>query len=111
MLRTVALACTHGTPVLGVNLGRLGYLTEVEPDGLEPALERFLSGQYTVKERVTLAVSGPGDLVVRVRATSHWAVHPGGCAASTHDGWTVLRDLPIGSVTLTQSFAGTPCPD
>ncbi len=45
MLRTVALACTHGTPVLGVNLGRLGYLTEVEPDGLEPALERFLSGR------------------------------------------------------------------
>jgi NAD+ kinase len=57
MLRTVALACTHGTPVLGVNLGRLGYLTEVEPDGLEPALERFLSGQYTVEERVTLEVS------------------------------------------------------
>lgn len=57
MLRTVALACTHGTPVLGVNLGRLGYLTEVEPDGLEPALERFLSGQYTVEERVTLEVA------------------------------------------------------
>ncbi len=57
MLRTVALACTHGTPVLGVNLGRLGYLTEVEPDGLEGALERFLSGQYTVEERVTLEVA------------------------------------------------------
>ena len=57
MLRTVALSCTYGTPVLGVNLGRLGYITEVEPDGLEAALERFLSGQYTVEERVTLEVS------------------------------------------------------
>ncbi|HEY5025252.1 MAG TPA: NAD(+)/NADH kinase [Acidimicrobiales bacterium] len=64
MLRTVALACSHATPVLGVNLGRLGYLTEVEPDGLHHALERFLSGNYTVEERTTLEViverGGPG---------------------------------------------------
>src|ERR1700686_911540 len=52
MLRTVALASSHGTPVLGVNLGRLGYLTEVEPEGLEHALERFLSGDYGVEERI-----------------------------------------------------------
>jgi len=57
MLRTVALACTHGTLVLGVNLGRLGYLTEIEPDGLEHALERFLAGDYAVEERITLEVS------------------------------------------------------
>src|SRR5579863_10341767 len=57
MLRTVALACRHGTPVLGVNLGRLGYLTEVEPDGLEHALERFLAGDYGVEQRITLEVT------------------------------------------------------
>ena len=50
------------------------------------------------------------DLVLRVRATSHWAVQPGGCADSTDDGWTLLHGLPTGSVTLTQSLAGTPCP-
>jgi NAD+ kinase len=57
MLRTVALACRYGTPVLGVNFGRLGYLTEVEPDGLTPALERFLSGAYGVEERITLEIA------------------------------------------------------
>lgn len=57
MLRTVALACTHGVPVLGVNLGRLGYLTEIEPEGLEQALERFLAGDYGVQERITLDVA------------------------------------------------------
>jgi NAD+ kinase len=57
MLRTVALATAHGTPVLGVNFGRLGYLTEIEPDGLEHALERFLSGDFGVEERVTLEVT------------------------------------------------------
>jgi NAD+ kinase len=57
MLRAVNLAWAAGVPVLGVNLGRLGYLTEVEPAGLEAALERFLSGHYTVEERMMLDVS------------------------------------------------------
>ncbi|HEV7524306.1 MAG TPA: hypothetical protein VGP92_05035 [Acidimicrobiia bacterium] len=61
-------------------------------------------------DRVTLEVTGATDLVLRVRATSHWAVNPGGCATATNDGWTRLRNLPAGTVTLTQSLAGTPCP-
>ena len=56
MLRTVNLAWQSGVPVLGVNLGRLGYLTEVEPAGLQAALRRFLSGQYAVEERMMLEV-------------------------------------------------------
>jgi NAD+ kinase len=57
MLRTIALASAHATLVLGVNLGRLGYLTEVEPAGFEGALERFLAGDYAVEERMTLEAS------------------------------------------------------
>lgn len=56
MLRTVDVASTVGVPVLGVNLGRLGYLTEVEPAGLDDALRRFLAGDYAVDERMTLQV-------------------------------------------------------
>ena len=56
MLRTVAMAVGRGVPVLGVNLGRLGYLTEVEPPALERALDRLVSGDYTVEERMTLEV-------------------------------------------------------
>ena len=48
-------------------------------------------------DRLTLNVTGTDDVVVRVHATRHWAVHPGGCAASTDDGWTVLRNLPLGN--------------
>jgi NAD+ kinase len=44
-------AVQYGTPILGVNLGRLGLLTEVEPKGLEPGLERFLRGEYRSEER------------------------------------------------------------
>lgn len=57
MLRTVSATSGTGVPVLGVNLGRLGYLTEIEPSGLEKALERFLAGDYAVEERMTMEVA------------------------------------------------------
>ena len=53
MLRTVALVCPIGVPVLGVNLGHLGFLTTVEPDGLDEALRRFIAGDYQVEARMT----------------------------------------------------------
>ncbi|MEI7886323.1 MAG: NAD(+)/NADH kinase [Actinomycetes bacterium] len=56
MLRSVELAAREGVPVLGVNLGQLGYLTEVEPAGLRMALKRFLSGSYTLEERLRIQV-------------------------------------------------------
>ena len=45
MLRTVDLVYDAGVPVLGVNVGQLGYLTEVEPDDLDAALERLARGR------------------------------------------------------------------
>jgi NAD+ kinase len=57
MLRAVDLVCGAGVPVLGVNVGHLGYLTEVDPEDLRPALERFLAGQYSVETRMTLSVT------------------------------------------------------
>jgi NAD+ kinase len=66
MLHTVALAAPFDVPVVGVNLGQLGYLTEVDPDGLDDALRRFLSGDHRIEERMLLSVvveradGGPG---------------------------------------------------
>jgi len=57
MLRTVDFVNPAGVPVLGVNLGHLGYLTAVEPEGLRDALQRFLAGDYQVEARMTLDVS------------------------------------------------------
>lgn len=54
MLRAVDLAAPEDVPVLGVNLGQLGYLTEVEPSGVRMALKRFLAGSYTLEERMRL---------------------------------------------------------
>lgn len=41
-------------PIIGVNLGTLGYMTEIEPSGLEEALERLIKGDYTQESRMML---------------------------------------------------------
>jgi NAD+ kinase len=50
------LAAPRGIPVLGVNLGRLGFLTELESDQLEDGFGRFFGGAYRIEERTMLQV-------------------------------------------------------
>lgn len=57
MLRTVELVAGEGVPIIGVNVGQMGYLTDIEPGGTRAALERFLAGQRTIEERMLLTVS------------------------------------------------------
>jgi NAD+ kinase len=44
-------------PIMGVNLGSLGFLTEISLDGLYPALAAYLQGDFRVSERMMLNVS------------------------------------------------------
>jgi NAD+ kinase len=57
MLRAVDMAYEAGVPVLGVNVGQMGYLTEVEPSEFESALERLVAGDYEVAERMVLEIT------------------------------------------------------
>ncbi len=57
MLRTVDAVHGDGAAVLGVNVGQMGYLSEVEPEDLDGALARLLDGDYMVDERVMLEVT------------------------------------------------------
>lgn len=61
MLRTVDIVSQEGIPVLGVNMGHLGYLTAVEPESLRSALSSFLAGDYQIESRMTLDVSMTDD--------------------------------------------------
>jgi NAD+ kinase len=57
MLRSVRLVAPNEVDVLGVNIGHLGYLTEVEPDALESALERYFAGDHSIETRMLLSVA------------------------------------------------------
>ncbi|MEM1118235.1 MAG: NAD(+)/NADH kinase [Bacteroidota bacterium] len=58
MLRAARHA--HGTPLLGVNIGRLGFLTKVEVADVEAAIAAIEAGRSGVEERMTLAASVDG---------------------------------------------------
>lgn len=60
MLRTVDLVYEAGVPVLGVNLGQLGFLTEVDPAEVDEAVQRVLRGDYSIEERMVLRVKVDG---------------------------------------------------
>jgi NAD+ kinase len=57
MLRAVDTAYEAGVPVLGVNVGQMGYLTEVEPTDFDDALDRLVAGEYEVAERMVLEIT------------------------------------------------------
>jgi NAD+ kinase len=56
LLSAAGPAAERQVPVLGVNLGRLGFLTEVDVDELCAALRRFLAGDYRLEERMLVRV-------------------------------------------------------
>ena len=56
MLYTVQLVYPAPVPLLGVNVGMLGYLSELEPDELEDWLPRLVAGEFEITERMMLSV-------------------------------------------------------
>ena len=57
VLRAGHLCAPHAVPILGVNLGRIGFLTEVERSQWRPALEKLLSGDFWLEPHMTLNAS------------------------------------------------------
>jgi NAD+ kinase len=55
LLRAVAAVAEVDVPILGVNLGKVGFLSRVEADGLESTLARLAAGDYGIEERMALA--------------------------------------------------------
>ncbi|QYC43012.1 Inorganic polyphosphate/ATP-NAD kinase [Nonomuraea coxensis DSM 45129] len=56
LLRAAELARPAGTPLLGVNLGHVGFLAEAEVDDLAGAVDAVVAGRYDVEERMTIDV-------------------------------------------------------
>ena len=59
--RAAELSRPAKVPLIGVNLGHVGFLAEAEPDGLTDLVERVVARQYTVEERMTIDVTVRGN--------------------------------------------------
>lgn len=59
-LKAAAYVGKHGVPILGVNTGRLGFLTDISPSEIGVALQAYRRGEYVIKERSVLEVTKTG---------------------------------------------------
>ena len=60
MLQAARSIAYYDIPMIGVNMGTMGYLTEIEEDAVEDALEKVLEGKYEIDERMMLRGSVEG---------------------------------------------------
>jgi NAD+ kinase len=98
VLRTVDLVAADGVPVVGVNIGQLGYLSEVEPPGLRMALKRFLAGSFDVEERMLLDVTVDAGAVLGEGRTGAGPARRGAGGDTTYLALNeaVLEKTPMG---------------
>jgi NAD+ kinase len=66
MLGGMRLGAPDGVPVLGINLGRLGYLTEVDATHLSAALAALAGGDYTLEPRAGLALAARDGMPAQI---------------------------------------------
>lgn len=76
ILRISKLASKVKLPILGINLGRLGFLTEIENDSLETAVKSLVDGKYKIEER--------GILDVKFKDKSYLALNETMLGRGTH---------------------------
>ncbi|MEF2805473.1 MAG: NAD(+)/NADH kinase [Massilistercora timonensis] len=109
----------HGRniPVLGINMGTLGYLTEVEVNHIEDAFAQILEGDYTLEDRMMLEGTlqdGRKDIslndIVVSRKTEirliHFRIYVNGELLNTYEADGVIISTPTGSTAYNLSAGG-----
>jgi NAD+ kinase len=121
MLYASRLARENGTPILGINRGRLGFLADVTPDELISSLDNVLEGNFTTDSRLLLEArlqqsSGENivayalnDIVLQRRETGRmvdFETRVAGQYVNTHSGDGLIVATPTGSTAYALSCGG-----
>ncbi|MCP4789839.1 MAG: NAD(+) kinase [Gammaproteobacteria bacterium] len=79
MLAAARVLAIHDVPVIGVNRGKLGFLTDISPEEVEDCLAQVLSGKYEASSRFMLSakVMRDGQEVARGSGLNDIVLHPG----------------------------------
>jgi NAD+ kinase len=122
LLRGARLVALDAVPVLGINLGHLGFLTSAAPDELEEALEHVLRGHVWLDVRLALLVSARGPTGTELGsflAINDAVLHKGGAArvirllvsasgqeVGTYSADGIILSTPTGSTAYSLSAGG-----
>ena len=109
----------RGTPLLGVNLGKLGFLAEVNPDELDSAIPEILAGKFPVEDRTVLEATTPALPGARITAINDVVIDKShsprlidletyidGAYAATYRGDGLIVSTPTGSTAYALSNGG-----
>ncbi len=120
-LSVARLVCKYNIPILGVNLGGLGFLTEIALDELYPMMEYILGGKYEVEKREMLCAvihrkaERLGDYVVlndvvvnkgAVARIIDLAIYINGSHVTTFKADGIILSTPTGSTAYSLSAGG-----
>ena len=100
ILRTVRVIAPFGVPIVGVNVGRVGFITELEADETVEKLPMYLDGELRVEERMMLEASVTSDSEPKPRITVNAlneVVVARGSVARLHDIHTSVDGVPLTS--------------
>ncbi|MGI9951552.1 NAD(+)/NADH kinase [Moorellaceae bacterium AZ2] len=120
LLQAARLVAEMGIPILGVNLGHLGFLTEIELSELFPSLERLLGGDFSIEERMMLSTclwrdgrkaffTALNDVVITKGAFSRMLrleVYVGEAYLDTYPADGLIVSSPTGSTAYSLSAGG-----
>lgn len=121
MLYATRLAVGHSVPLLGINRGRLGFLTDVTPEAMLSSLEAVLEGEFSRETRLLLHAElerpdgsrqigiALNDVVLARRETGRmvdYETHIDGRYVNTHSGDGLIVATPTGSTAYALSCGG-----
>lgn len=121
LLRATRCIAGHSVPLIGINRGRLGFLTDVKPDQMLAALDTVLDGDYLSEDRLMLTarISGPrstspamhalNDVVLQKSDSGRildFVTRVDGNYVNTHGGDGLIVSTPTGSTAYALSCNG-----
>ncbi|NLG49827.1 MAG: NAD(+)/NADH kinase [Chloroflexi bacterium] len=116
IVRATRNVSAFGVPLLGVNLGTLGFLAEVEPTDVEAAVTAVLDGKYTIEDRMMLHMElrRDGKTVLETEAVNDVFLGRGITSRKVHvsvevDGYHVMTQVADGVIVSTPTGSTAYC--
>lgn len=120
ILTAARLASPCGTPILGVHMGRFGFIAETHPNDLYPHLEEILDGKMQIEERIMIRADivrngrtihtgiGLNDVLVKSGMSHmlHLKTEFGGATFASYPADGILVSTPTGSTAYSLSAGG-----
>jgi NAD+ kinase len=121
LLHAARRVAGKGVPLLGINLGRLGFLTDISPEQMLDAVDAILSGDYLSEERLMLeaqlftdgapraSMAALNDVVLQKRSTGRildFVTAVDGSYVNSHGGDGLIVATPTGSTAYALSCGG-----